>query len=257
MNRAIDKSNPIPLYLQLANWLEGQISSGSLRVGSQLPSENSLAAELELNRNTIRQAISLLVQKGLVEKQKGLGTFVRREVGLHPIHDLGTMTSFVDDFDVAHVEIENVVLSKGQARASAELAKKLMIQPGDAVVRLERLRLADRTPFVLEIGYYPFDGFRRLLEADLTGSMYQLLLDEFNADLHHSVQTLRAVRPTKDIALKLGISKSIPCVFLESLAYTSKDVCLEVLQSFFRGDRYLFRVEAGQYRREMNTPAVR
>jgi GntR family transcriptional regulator len=256
MSSAVDKSSPIPLYLQLAGWIEGLITRGTLSVGSRLPSENRLASDFGLNRNTVRQAIALLVHKGLVEKQKGVGTFVRRIQTLYPIHQLGRMTSFVDDFDVSNIEIENVILGKGRVRASDEVAGKLGLRPGEAVVKVERLRIADRTPFVLEKSYYPFEVFGRLLDIEIHGSMYQLLLDEFNADLHHSVQTLRAVRPTRDIALKLGVSQSVPCIFLESMAYTSNNECIEVLQSSYRGDRYLFQVESGQYRREMNSAAV-
>lgn len=251
MAPGIDKSNPVPVYLQIASALEGMIRRGDLEVGSRLPSEPALARTFGVNRNTVRHAISLLVDKGLLTKEKGVGTFLRRKHPLRPIHQLGRMTSFVDDFDISGVEIENVVLSKGSVRASPELAAKFGLSPGDPLVKVERLRIADRTPFVLERQYYPYGRFRRLLELELTGSMYRLLVETFQADLHHSVQTLRAVRPPKEVAAKLGIRPSVPCIFLESLAYTSHDECLEVLHSYYRGDRYLFRVEAGEYRREM------
>jgi GntR family transcriptional regulator len=232
------------------------VASGDLTVGSRLPPEITLAEEFGLNRNTVRQAIGLLVDKGLVQKYKGVGTFVVRKDTLFPIHQLGRMTSFVDDFEFTAVGIENIILGKDKVRSSAEIAERLMIEPGTAVVRIERLRLADRTPFILERGFYPHDRFGRLLELDLRGSIYQLLVEQFSADLHHSVQTLRAVRPPRDVANKLGISRTIPCVFLESLAYTPEGMCIEVLQSHYRGDRYLFQVESGQYRREMHTAAV-
>ncbi len=250
---SIDKSSPIPVYLQIANALEGLIRSGGLEVGSRLPSEPFLAQTFSVNRNTIRHAISLLVDKGLLTKEKGIGTFLRRAQPLRPIHQLGRMTSFVDDFDLSGVEIENLVLAKGQVRASQELAATFGLTPGEPLVRVERLRIADRTPFVLERQYYPYDRFQRLLELELTGSMYQLLVETFRADLHHSIQTLRAVRPPREVAAKLGVRQSVPCIFLESLAYTSQDVCIEVLHSYYRGDRYIFRVEAGEYRREMNS----
>jgi len=256
MKAPVDKANPIPLYLQLAEWLESRIAQGELPVGARLPPETALADEFELNRNTVRQAIGLLVQKGLVQKHKGVGTFVTRQDTLYPVHELGRMTSFVDDFEVNTVAVENVILAQERARASAEVAERLGIPPGSAVVRLERLRMADRTPFVLERGYYPNEGFGELLRMDVRGSIYQLLVEQFEADLHHSAQTLRAIRPTRDIALKLRINRNIPCIFLESLAYTSANVCIEVLQSYYRGDRYLFRVESGQYRREMHSAAV-
>ncbi|MEW6567282.1 MAG: GntR family transcriptional regulator [Chloroflexota bacterium] len=253
MPLSVDKSSPIPVYLQIASSLERMIRSSELAVGAQLPSEPALAQAFGVNRNTVRHAIALLVDKGLLSKEKGVGTFLRRKHPLRPVHQLGHMTSFVDDFDLSGIEIENVVLSKGRARAGHELAAKFGLRPGDPLVKVERLRIADKTPFVLERQFYPYDRFERLLDLELTGSMYQLLIREFQADLHHSTQTLRAVRPSKDVAAKLGIRQSVPCVFLESLAYTSQDICIEVLHSYYRGDRYLFQVEAGEYRREMDS----
>lgn len=255
MSPALDKASPIPIYLQLAALLEEEIASGALPVGASLPPETSLAETHALNRNTVRHAIDLLVDKGLVEKQKGVGTFVHRRKTLYPIRQLGRMTSFVDDFALQGVKIEDEILAQEKVKASADLAAKLGAVVGEPLVLIERLRIADRTPFVLERQYYTLKDFGRLLQIDIKGSMYQLLVREFHADLHHSIQTLRAVRPSRDIAQKLHITPATPCMFLEGLAYTSQDKCIEVLQSYYRGDRYLFRVETGQYRRDMD-PAV-
>jgi len=79
MQNIIDKTSPLPLYVQVADWLESMIMRGRYQINSKLPSEGELAQKFQLNRNTIRQAISLLVQKGFVEKQKGVGTFVKRK----------------------------------------------------------------------------------------------------------------------------------------------------------------------------------
>jgi GntR family transcriptional regulator len=251
MASSLDRSSPIPLYLQLANRLEEQIHRGEIGVGSRLAPETALAQEAGLNRNTVRQAIALLVRKGLIEKHKGVGSFVCRGEALQPIHELGRMTSFIDDFDVAGIETQDIVLAQRRERAGPALAAQLGLAPGDPVVMLERLRIANQTPFVLEQEYFPYDQFSGLLQIDIRGPLYRLLVERFGADLHHSVQTLRAVRPPRAVAEKLGISPSVPCIFLESLAYTSAGRCIEVLRSTYRGDRYLFRVEAGQYRREM------
>ena len=249
MNRMIDKSNPIPLYIQLANYLESMIKSGSFTVGSLLPPEGVLSKEAEVNRNTVRHAIELLMQKGLVEKRKGVGTMVKRKSPLYPVHKLNRMTSFVDDFEIDNVEIEDVILSKEKIPASEELAKTLDLSPGGPVVKIERVRIADKIPLVLEIQYYSFNRFRKLLDMDIKGSMYEILTQVFNVNLDHSVQTIRAVTPTEEVANSLGINLSTPCIFLESLAYTKEDVCIEVLRSYYSGDRYLFKVETGEYQR--------
>ena len=127
-----------------------------------------------------------------------------------------------------------------------------MIKVYYELVEIERLRIADKTPLVLERQYYSFKDFGELLEIELKGSMYQLLINHFQADLDHSIQTIRAVKPSREIARLMGISSDTPCIFLESLAYNSQNVCIEILQSFYRGDRYMFRVETGRYRRHIS-----
>ncbi len=249
MYRMIDKSNPIPLYIQLANWLENMIKNGRFTVGSLLPPEAELSTEARLNRNTVRHAIDLLMQKGLVEKKKGVGTMVKRKNPLFPVHKLNRMTSFVDDFEIDNVEIEDIILSKEKIQANEELTEKLALAPDKTVVKIERIRIADKIPLVFEIQYYSFTKFWKLLEMDIKGSMYEILTKVFNADLDHSIQTIRAVNPSEDIANSLGIHISIPCIFLESLAYTKEGICIEVLHGYYCGDRYLFKVETGEYKR--------
>ena len=244
---ALDKDSPIPLYLQLARRLEGLIAEGALPVGSRLPGEDDLARQFRLNRNTVRHALSLLVQYGVVRKERGVGSFVRRGRALTPVHSLDRMTSFIDDFELGNVDVEDTILAQDRLPAPSDLAAKLGVRPGAHLVRIERLRLADGMPFVLERQYYDFRAFGRLLDLDIRGSMYQLLIREFQADLHHSVQTLRAVRPPRDVARRLRLVGEIPCMFLESTAFTSDDRPLEVLRAHYRGDRYTFRVESGRY----------
>jgi len=250
MGNIIDKTNPIPLYVQVADWLESMIKRKRFQLGTKLPSEGELAQKFQLNRNTIRQAISLLVQKGYVEKQKGVGTFVKRNVSLLAIHKLDRMASFVDDFSPGNVELEDKIILKKKIIAGKELAEKLYIKPKDYVVQIDRVRIADKIPLIFERQFYSFKDFGELLGIKIKGSMYQILIKHFAADLNHSIQTLRAINPVKEITRVLKIGTNTPCLFLESLAYSSQNVCIEVLQSFYRGDRYLFRVETGRYKIE-------
>ena len=243
----LDKASPIPLYVQLAGRIEALISEGAYPVGARLPGEEELARRYVLNRNTVRHALALLAQSGLVRTERGVGSFVERTRLLTPIHRLDRITSFVDDFNLADVRVEDVLLARRKTPATPDLARKLGVQVDADLVRIDRLRLADGIPYVLERQYYDYARFGRLLEIDIQGSLYQLLIREFAADLHHSVQTLRAELPPRELAVHLGISTEVPCMFLESLTSDADDRCLEVLQAHYRGDRYAFRVESGQY----------
>ena len=75
----IDPDNPIPKYLQISAWIKDLIQSGRYEKGGALPSEVELARICQVNRNTLRQAISELTAAGVLRKEKGLGTFVCAE----------------------------------------------------------------------------------------------------------------------------------------------------------------------------------
>src|SRR5688500_2905478 len=74
----IKREAPLPFYAQLADLLREKIAEGSYRPGDSLPSEAELGAAYGLSRTAIRQALSLLVAEGLVQKEKGRGSFVRQ-----------------------------------------------------------------------------------------------------------------------------------------------------------------------------------
>lgn len=247
----LDKASPIPLYVQLAGRLESLVAEGAYPVGARLPGEEELGRQYALNRNTVRHALALLAQRGLVRTERGVGSFVERSRLLAPIHRLDRITSFVDDFSLGQVHTEDSLLAREKVRASHDLADKLGVPHGADLVRLDRLRLADGVPYVLERQYYDHARFGRLLEIDIQGSLYQLLTREFDVQLDRSVQTLRAVRPPRPVAHRLQISTDVPCMFLESATSDPHGRCLEVLQAYYRGDRYLFRVESGRYAETM------
>ncbi|MBC8499986.1 MAG: GntR family transcriptional regulator, partial [Candidatus Atribacteria bacterium] len=167
MQNTIDKNSPITLYVQVAGWLESMVKGEKYQIGTKLPSEGELAKKFQLNRNTIRQAISLLVQKGYVEKQKGVGTFIKRKFSLSPTHKLDKMASFIDDFHLGNVELEDRIILKKKIIAEKELAEKLNIKPQDYVVQIERVRIADKTPLIFERQFYSFRDFGDLLEMEI------------------------------------------------------------------------------------------
>src|SRR5690349_7460732 len=88
----VDRSSPVPLYFQLALYLEKAIESGEMAAGGRLDNELQLAAQLGLSRPTVRRAIQYLVEKGLLVRKRGVGTSVvhakvRRGVELTSLYD--------------------------------------------------------------------------------------------------------------------------------------------------------------------------
>ena len=238
----------VPKYIQISNWLMEMILKGRYGVQEKLPSESKLSHLFRVNRNTVRQAISDLVVKGIVQKKNGVGSFVIAR-SFQPVkYTLQHISSFTDDMVRMGIVPQTKLINKSVIEAPPDVAEKLMLGREKMVILTERLRSGNRIPLVIERSYLPYKEYKDILKMRLTGSLYHLLTRRFKVELHRSLQTIRAITlPGRDAKL-LGIAPRSPGIFLESVIYDSKNIPVEVLHAFHRGDRYIFEVESGRYR---------
>ncbi len=248
MSEIVDFNSPIPKYLQISNWLEEMIRKGRYSIGERLPSESSLAEICGVNRNTLRQAISDLVGKGLISKKNGIGSFISSREPSSVKYTLQNISSFTDDMLSMGITPETKILSQNVEEVERELAEKLMLGRDTRVILTKRLRLGNGIPLVVERSYLPYGEYKSILEMKLTGSLYHILTEEFGTELHRSIQTFRAVALSREDANLLKVSPNSPGIFLESIIYDSKNVAVEVMHAHHRGDKYVFQVESGQFR---------
>jgi GntR family transcriptional regulator len=238
----------VPKYIQISNWLMEMILKGRYGVQDKLPSESKLSHLFRVNRNTVRQAISDLVAKGIVQKKNGVGSFVIAR-SFQPVkYTLQHISSFTDDMIRMGIVPQTKLINKSVIEAPPDVAEKMMLGKERMVILTERLRLGNRIPLVIERSYLPYKEYKDILKMRLTGSLYHLLTMKFHVKLHRSHQTLRAITLSGKDAKLLGIAPRSPGIFLESVIYDSKNIPVEVLHAFHRGDKYLFEVESGRYR---------
>src|SRR5260370_6716309 len=152
-------------YQEIADRLRDQIDSGALQPGDRLPSEPDLVKTFDASRNTVRLAIALLTNRGLVVTRQGLGTFVNEPAapftallskvrahsstpGPAPIHPQ------VNNIDV---EEETSRLMVEKSPASPSVAEKLEVEPGDLVVIRRRNGTIGGIPWMMMASYFPLD----------------------------------------------------------------------------------------------------
>ncbi len=243
----IDPNNPIPKYLQISAWIRELIQSGRYEKGASLPSEVELARICQVNRNTLRQAILELSTAGVLRREKGRGTFVCAEAPLAITHKLKSISSFSADLHELGIREKTRIIRKGQEESKEQVAKKLILGPGAKVVAIRRLRTGNDVPFIYEESFLPAAKFSEILKMDLTGSMYQIIDECFNVTLARSDQTIRAINLKGRIASYLGLPENSAAFFMESLTFDENNIPVELLHSYYRGDKYVFEVELGRY----------
>ncbi|MEW6376248.1 MAG: UTRA domain-containing protein, partial [Thermodesulfobacteriota bacterium] len=143
------------------------------------------------------------------------------------------------------------LISKSVIDSPPDVSEKLMLGKERRVILTERIRLGNRIPLVIERSYLPHKEYKEILKMRLTGSLYHLLTKKFHVELHRSIQTFRAIPLSGKDAKLLGVPPRSPGIFLESIIYDSKNIPVEVLHAFHRGDKYIFEVESGRYRYDL------
>ncbi len=117
----------VPKYIQISNWLTEMIQKGRYGVHDKLPSESKLSELFRVNRNTVRQAISDLVVKGLVQKRNGVGSFVLGQPFQPVKYTLQHISSFTDDMMRMDIVPQTKLIHKSVIEAPPDVAEKLML----------------------------------------------------------------------------------------------------------------------------------
>lgn len=154
-----------PLYIQIENAIEKKILNDEYTPGAKLPGERELAKTYGVNRMTVKKAILNLVQRGLVFRKQGSGTYIQSR---------GTKEKFFFDLDFSESQknsgISELMSSKGINVTSDVVGKenlhnieffnrKLLLSPNSDVFALHRVRKTNEKPFAIEYSYLPADLF--------------------------------------------------------------------------------------------------
>jgi GntR family transcriptional regulator len=164
-NLEVDRRSPIPVYIQISDAIRAKIQSGKLLADSVLPPSEQICEELGITRMTLRQAYAVLAREGLVDAQRGRGTFVRRS---RIERTLSQMVGFSEEMRAWGKKPSSKTLQFVRAIPSEAAQEFLRV---GAVYRIERLRLADEVPMAIEEVEIPIELCPDLEKFDLAKSM--------------------------------------------------------------------------------------
>jgi GntR family transcriptional regulator len=236
----LDGNSPIPLYYQLKARIEEQIESGRWKPGDRVPSESELGEFYRVSRTTVRQALAELVNQGMLLRIQGKGTFVSEP---RIQQRLSQLTSFTQDMQARGKQPDSQVLRLELTSPSPQVKEALQLRAESQVILLQRLRLADAVPMAIESAYLHFEKCKPVLDADMTGaSLYQLLQSIDVIPIRARQQWTAVACPGVEARL-LGISKGSPVLRIQRTTYDQYDQPFEQVESYYRGDRYIFQAE--------------
>jgi GntR family transcriptional regulator len=221
---------PIPFYHQVYLDLRASLDEGKRQAGDRIAPERELAEQYGVSVITVRRALDELAREQRIERTRGRGTFV-----LPPRIDrnLDEPLTFTEEMQRRGIDPQTRLIATRDEVAGEAVAAGLQLEVGAPTVFIERLRLADGQPLLLEQVHLSSRRFPGLLRANLErDSLYAVLKETFEPVL------LR-----KREAGLLSIKKRQPALQVEGVAYASDGAPVEFSRTFVRGDRTRYFVE--------------
>lgn len=146
------RGDGISLWRRIVDDIETAIARGTYVRGERLPAEHDLAETFGVNRHTVRRAIAVLTERGILRATRGSGTFVEQMPLTYPITQ---RTRFSEIVSKQEREPGGELVGSVVEPASEDVAAALALQPGTSVLRMESLRRADGVPICLSVGWLP------------------------------------------------------------------------------------------------------
>jgi GntR family transcriptional regulator len=209
----------------------------SMPPGSPIPTERSLAAEFDVSRTTVRQALAELTVEGRLLRVQGKGTFAAEPKVAQRLQ----LSSYTEDMRAQGRQPSSRLLEMSEEPADSDLSRLLGIRASAKVLRLNRLRLADGEPMAIETTHLPlarFRGLRRYVTSG--GSLYQVLREKFGVEMGHAEETIETALASPAEAELLGADIGLPMLLLSRHSFDTDGKPVEWVRSVYRGDRYKF-----------------
>jgi len=239
---ALDASDPMPLWAQLAGELRRRLSAGEF--DRRFPTEVELAGAFGVSRATVREAIRRLRSEGMLEARRGSGTFVVQRQLDAPI--LGS-SGLAQAIAAAGLAPSSKVLRVEEAPAGDLAARGLGLASHETVQWVERLRYADAEPLALDRSALALDAPQRhaFVREDLAqGSLYGLLETSCGLRVTGGTERLRAVTCGVAERKLLRLERGEGILEVERVAYAA-DRPVEWRQSLVRGRGYVLSASWG------------
>lgn len=239
------KQSRNPVYCRLNDKLRALIRDGEFATGGKFLSERQIGDRFGVSRVTANKVVSNLVAEGVLEFKKGVGTFVR---GGALDYDLAALVSFTDKANAAGKTPSTRVLkfeTMRAAQAGADLLGALRVQPHDQLYYIERLRLADGVPVILERRHIVARFCAGLNERHVKGSLYEVLTERLKLEIAGADEVIRAVSIGEADARLLRVSGGGAGLLVTAIGYLSGGIPLWREQTLYRGDAYEFHNRLG------------
>jgi GntR family transcriptional regulator len=227
-------SNDVPAYQRIQSGIRKRIEGGQLRSGDPVTSERDLAKLHQVSLMTARHALASLEREGVVERRRGVGTFVAP-----PKIHFNRLMSYTEQMAGRSLVANSTLLFGKIIDNESEATARLSLPPASSVIKLERLRHATGEPFALETCYLSAAEFPDLLDTPLEhDSLFAILERNYGVELGYADEEVDATAADARIAALLAVPRREPLLRIRQLIHSTKGKAIMYVLGFYRSDRH-------------------
>lgn len=230
-----------PKYEQIRMDLASAIRAGDYRPGEALPSQRELSASYGVTLMTLRQALRLLSDEGLVVQQPGRGTFVTPP---KLAYQRKTLRSMSDELRGQGIDVETKVIQLGNRQPPASVCAVLAIPRRQRALRIERLRIVDGKPAVHQVSWVPEPFAESIREMDFeVVTLYAALAEHAGVAVSRGSETIRPALVTREAARHLRVAQGSAVFLSERVTLGIDDSPIVFDRASITGDHMVIRAE--------------
>lgn len=226
--------------LQLRDRILTLLTETGVRPGEKIPTEAELKEIFGGSRPTIREALKLLEQDGVIRVEHGRGRYLTAAGSLHvdrPITKFESITHMAGHHGYL---LENKVLSVHEEKPERDIARFMELSSEQTVIRLERLRLHAHEPLVYCIDFVRRDVVSdRIFDVDWSGSLLDVL-EGYGVRPRMSSAKVGAQMLPEDVVLRHGLRDFGPALVIEETTFTDAGIPVNHAIDFHRGSHFAF-----------------
>lgn len=239
-HQTVDPNKNISLYVQVKQAILKNIQNQTWRPHTLIPTEQELMEMFNVSRTTIRQAITMLVQEGLLEKRQGKGTIV---LPMKLVGNLGKLRGFAEEVVERGMVPRSSLIRAEFLQILHHEKAALQLSDTETVLLIERIRYADDLPIAIERSCWPEKIGRILMKYDLYSAKYYEILESHQIYLKHAKEKISAINATVPEADLLGIRGGEALLEMTRLSYGMDDSPIEFTRTKYRSDQYSYDID--------------
>jgi GntR family transcriptional regulator len=238
----IDTESKAPLHNKVEKAMRELIKHPDYISGAFLPKEVDIAEQLGVARNTVRHAISKLVNEGLLVRKKGVGTIVAsRRIPTR----LDSWWSFTKEMKARGVDVVNFDLKVEVMPATEEVSDAMNIKKGTKIVQLSRLRGTSAGPSLLSVSWF-HPRLKMKGKENFARPLYEVLEEDFGVIVTVSREEISAISAEETLAGKFGIEVGAPLLFRRRLVSDTDGRIVEYNKVYYKGDGFSYSIDIGR-----------